>query len=51
MKKKEYLIKELETLKKQQGDLTLRSTTHHFLPPPCTRQLALKRLTYFQESC
>lgn len=24
MKKKEYLIKELETLKKQQGDLTLK---------------------------
>lgn len=26
MKKKEYLIKELETLKKQQGDLTLKSS-------------------------
>lgn len=35
MKKKEYLIKELETLKKQQGDLTLTSACH-ILPPPCT---------------
>lgn len=48
MKKKEYLIKELETLKKQQGDL--RSTCP-VLQPPCSGRLALNRFAYFQESC
>lgn len=50
MKKKEYLIKELETLKKQQGELTLKPVCH-FLWPPGTGQLALIQLNYLQESC
>lgn len=50
MKKKEYLIKELETLKKQQGDLTLKSSCP-LLPLPGTGWLALIQCTYFQGSC
>lgn len=48
MKKKEYLIKELETLKKQQGDFTSRLC---LLPLPGTGRLAVIRCVYFQGSC
>lgn len=50
MKKKEYLIKELETLKKQQGDLTLKPSCP-LLPLPGTGWLTFIRCTYFQGSC
>lgn len=50
MKKKEYLIKELETLRKQQGDLTLRFACCLLLLRD-TGQMALIQSTYFQVSC